>query len=62
MHERDASVAGIRWQGYRSGLRRPVPATPIERLYRIGPDVHPGPGIVAAGLAAAQVAEAVGQA
>jgi len=56
------SGAGMAWRGYRSGLRRPVPATQIERVYRIGADVHPGPGLVAAGLAAAQVAEAVGRA
>lgn len=56
------SVAGMAWRGYRSGLRRPVPATQIDRVYRIGADVHPGPGLVAAGLAAAQVAEAVGRA
>jgi len=60
--ERGASGAGIRWRGYRSGLRRPVPITPIDHLYRIGADVHPGPGLVAAGLAVAQVAEAVGRA
>ncbi len=59
---RGGSEAGMAWRSYRSGLRRPVPATPLRGLFRIGADVHPGPGLVAAGLAAAQVAEAVGRA
>lgn len=58
--DRGASGAGVAWQGYRSGLRRPRPETPLVGMYRIGADVHPGPGLVAAGLAAAQVAESVG--
>ena len=56
------SPAGMLWQGWRSGLERPVPRTRIDGLYLIGADVHPGPGIVNAGLAAAQVAAAVGSA
>ena len=54
------SPAGILWEGWRSGLDRPVPLTPVDGLYLIGADVHPGPGIVNAGLAAAQVADDVG--
>lgn len=56
------SPAGMLWQGWRSGLERPVPRTAVDGLYLIGADVHPGPGIVNAGLAAAQVAEHVGRA
>jgi phytoene dehydrogenase-like protein len=57
-----ASPAGMLWQGWRSGLRRPSVVTSLRGLYVIGADVHPGPGLVASGLAAAQVAGEVGKA
>jgi UDP-galactopyranose mutase len=56
------SPAGVLWQGWRSGARRPVPGTRVSGLYLIGADIHPGPGVVGAGLAAAQVADLVGRA
>lgn len=56
------SPAGMRWQGWRSGLRRPGPRTAVKGLYQLGADVHPGPGLLSAGLAAAQVAGDVGKA
>jgi UDP-galactopyranose mutase len=59
---RGGSPEGILWRSWRSGLQRPVPRTPVDGLYLIGADVHPGPGIVNAGLAAAQVADDVGRA
>jgi len=59
---RGASPAGVAWAGWRTGLRRDRPRTEVSGLFRLGPDVHPGPGLVAAGLAAAQVATEVGQA
>jgi phytoene dehydrogenase-like protein len=59
---RGGSPEGILWRSWRSGLQRLVPRTPVDGLYLIGADVHPGPGIVNAGLAAAQVADDVGRA
>jgi UDP-galactopyranose mutase len=55
------SPAGMLWQGWRSGLRRPGPRTAVKGLYLIGADVHPGPGLISAGLVAAQVAGDVGR-
>jgi len=60
--EHGGSPAGMVWQGWRSGIRRPGTRTAVRGLYVIGADVHPGPGVVAAGLAAAQVATDVGKA
>lgn len=54
------SPAGMRWQGWRSGLARPTVTTAVPGLLRAGPGVHPGPGIVAEGLGAAQVAMLIG--
>jgi len=59
---RGASPAGVAWAGWRTGLRRDRPRTEVSGLFRLGPDVHPGRGLVAAGLGAAQVATEVGKA
>jgi phytoene dehydrogenase-like protein len=59
---RGASPAGVAWSGWRTAFRRERPRTNLSGLYRLGPDVHPGPGIVASGLGAAQVATLVGKA
>jgi phytoene dehydrogenase-like protein len=59
---RGASPVGMRWKGWRSGLHRPGPRTQVAGLYLIGPQVHPGPGLVGAGMAAAVVAADVGKA
>jgi UDP-galactopyranose mutase len=53
---------GMLWQGWRSGLRRPGPRSAVSGLYLIGADVHPGPGLISAGLVAAQVAGDIGRA
>jgi UDP-galactopyranose mutase len=62
LDEHGASPAGMLWQGWRSGVRRPVPRTRVHGLFLIGSQIHPGPGVVSAGLAAAQVADLVGRA
>lgn len=62
VRQADGSPAGMRWQGWRSGLARPRVTTPIRGLLRAGAGVHPGPGIAAEGLGAAQVAAVVGDA
>ena len=59
---RGASPAGVAWSGWRTAFRRERPRTNLDGLYRMGPDVHPGPGIVNIGLGAAQVATLVGKA
>jgi phytoene dehydrogenase-like protein len=59
---RGGSPAGVAWSGWRTAFRRERPHTSLSGLYRLGPDVHPGPGIIAAGLGAAQVATLVGKA
>jgi UDP-galactopyranose mutase len=59
---RGASPAGIAWSGSRTAFRRERPSTSVSGLFRLGPDVHPGPGLIPAGLGAAQVATLVGKA
>jgi phytoene dehydrogenase-like protein len=60
--ERSGSPAGVAWSGWRTAFRRERPQTPIAGLFRLGADVHPGPGLVLGGLGAAQVATVVGRA
>lgn len=62
VRQADGSPAGMRWQGWRSGLARPRVTTPVRGLLRAGAGVHPGPGIAVEGLGAAQVAAVVGDA
>ncbi|MGH3497520.1 MAG: phytoene desaturase family protein [Nocardioidaceae bacterium] len=62
VQESGGSPAGMRWQGWRSGLQRPRAATDVRGLFRAGNDVHPGPGLAAKGLGAAAVAALVGPA
>lgn len=62
VRQSDGSPAGMRWQGWRSGLSPPTAATAVRGLLRAGPGVHPGPGLTAEGLGAAQVAAVVGEA
>ena len=60
--DRGESPAGVAWSGWRTAFRRDRPQTPIAGLFRLGPDVHPGPGLILGGLGAAQVATVVGKA
>lgn len=62
VRQADGSPVGMRWQGWRSGLARPRVTTPVRGLLRAGAGVHPGPGIAAEALGAAQVAALVGDA
>ena len=59
---RGTSPAGVAWSGWRTAFRRERPVTTVSGLLRLGPDVHPGPGVIPAGLGAAQVATLVGKA
>lgn len=60
--ERGGSPAGVAWAGWRTAFERDRPQTDVVGLFRLGPDVHPGPGPIAAALGAAQVATLVGKA
>jgi phytoene dehydrogenase-like protein len=59
---RGASPSGIAWSGWRTAFRRERQRTAVDGLFRLGPDVHPGPGMVLGGLGAAQVATTIGKA
>jgi phytoene dehydrogenase-like protein len=59
---RGGSPSGVVWSGWRTAFRRERQRTPVDGLYRLGPDVHPGPGVVLGGLGAAQVATSIGKA
>ena len=59
---RGGSPSGIAWSEWRTAFRRERPRTTIDGLFRLGPDVHPGPGMVLGGLGAAQVATTIGKA
>lgn len=59
---RGASPAGVAWSGWRTAFQRERPGTSVSGLFRLGPDIHPGPGPIPAGLGAAQVATLVGKA
>jgi phytoene dehydrogenase-like protein len=59
---RGASPAGVAWSGWRTAFQRERPGQSVPGLFRLGPDVHPGPGLIPAGLGAAQVATLVGKA
>jgi phytoene dehydrogenase-like protein len=60
--DRGGSPAGIAWSGWRTAFRRERPQTTISGLFRLGSEVHPGPGMVLGGMGAAQVAALVGRA
>ena len=60
--ERGGSPAGVAWAGWRTAFQRDRPQTAVTGLFRLGPDVHPGPGPIAAALGTAQVATLVGKA
>lgn len=60
---RGASPVGVAWSGWRTVIRRERPQVAnVPGLFRLGPDVHPGPGLVLGGLGAAQVATVIGKA
>jgi phytoene dehydrogenase-like protein len=59
---RGASPAGVAWSGWRTAFQRERPGQSVSGLFRLGADVHPGPGLIPAGLGAAQVATLVGKA
>lgn len=59
---RGASPAGVAWSGWRTAFQRERPGQNVPGLFRLGPDVHPGPGLIPAGVGAAQVATLVGKA
>ena len=59
---RGASPAGVAWSGWRTAFQRERPGQNVAGLFRLGPDVHPGPGLIPAGVGAAQVATLVGKA